>query len=107
MSIPDIIVSDNIAYYVTSISDKALKGNKKLKKVVIGSNISSVGKQAFLNCRKLKKITILSLNIKIKKKAFYGIYGKAKIYIPAEKFAAYRKMLKKSKIKAGVKIKKK
>ena len=59
-----------------------------------------------MNCRKLKKITILSLNIKIGKKAFYGIYGKAKIYIPEKKFAAYKKMLKKSKIKSGVKIKK-
>ena len=106
LSIPDTIVADNITYFVTSISDKALKGNKKLKKAVIGSNIVSIGKQAFMNCRKLKKITILSLNIKIGKKAFYGIYGKAKIYIPEKKFAAYKKMLKKSKIKSGVKIKK-
>ncbi len=104
--IPDTIQIDGISYKVTSIAAKAFKGNKKLKKVTIGKNIVSIGKKAFYNCKKLKKVKILSANARIGKKAFYGINAGAKIQVPKKNLAAYKKALKKSKIKSGVKIKK-
>ena len=58
---------DGVSYRVTSIADNAFKNNKKITRVVIGSNIVTIGKNvtkieknAFYGCGKLEKITIQS-----------------------------------------------
>ena len=110
---------DGVSYRVTSIADNAFKNNKKITKVVIGSNIVTIGKNAFAKCtnitsivigknvtkieknafygcRKLKKITIKSEKLTSKsvaKNAFSRIGKKTVIKVPTSKYKAYKKML--------------
>ncbi|MBR4759287.1 MAG: leucine-rich repeat protein [Lachnospiraceae bacterium] len=64
---------DGKTYQVTEIKAKAFKGNKKLKKIVIGSNIIVIGSNAFNGCANLTTVTIKgsALNT-IKAGAFSG-----------------------------------
>lgn len=128
VQIPQVVVFGNKYFKVTKIADNALKdtkvtsvmignqvnsigksamsGCKSLSQVVIGKNVSKVGKKAFYNCKKLKKITIYSPKLKAKNigsNAYKGIYGKARIEVPAGKVKEYKKWLKSK--GAGSKIK--
>ncbi len=95
VTIPATVKVNNVTYTVTSIAAKAYKGNKKLKKIVIGKNVSKIGKEAFLNCKNLKTITIKSTKLtSVGAKAIKGIHKKAKITCPAKKKAAYKKLFK-------------
>jgi len=70
--IPNEVTINGVTYKVTSIADNAFKNNKKIKKVVIDSNITSIGKNAFYGCTKLQSVKI-GKNVKtIGSKAFYG-----------------------------------
>lgn len=98
ITIPDKIVINNVTYKVTKIKDKAFKGNKKLKTVIIGKNITTIGKSAFDGCKNLKSVTIKTTKLTDKKvgsKAFKGIHAKAKVKVPKAKLKAYKKILKK------------
>ena len=95
------------SFNVTQIGDSVFAKCKKLKKVVIGSNIESMGKSVFKGCSKLKNITIKSVKLKkVGNKSFKGIHKKARIKVPKKKLKAYRKLLKKKGQKSTVKIKK-
>lgn len=95
VTIPATVKVNNVTYTVTSIAAKAYKGNKNLKKIVIGKNVSKIGKEAFLNCKNLKTITIKSTKLtSVGAKAIKGIHKKAKITCPAKKKAAYKKLFK-------------
>lgn len=74
VTIPATVTDENgITYTVTKVADNALKGNKKVTNVTIGTNITEIGKNAFANCSKLKKVTINSSKItKIGASAFSG-----------------------------------
>lgn len=103
--IPNAVLIGGISYKVTGIADGAFKNNKKLKKVVIGKNITAVGKNAFRGCKKLKTITIKGKNIKkIGVGAFAGINKKAVIKVPKKKLGKYKKLLKKAKLSNKVKV---
>ncbi len=128
--IPDVVVINGIAYKVTSISDNAFSGCKKLNSVTIGKNVTKIGKKAFFKCTALKKIVIPSKVTKIGEKAFYGckklksmniktkklkskavgtqafknIHKKAVIRVPKKQKKAYQKWLKKKGIAKTVKI---
>lgn len=107
VTIPATIKINKKTYKVTSIANKALQKKKKLKKVVIGKNVSSIGKNAFYGCKKLKTIQIKTTKLKAKKvgkNAFKGIYKKAKIKVPAKKLKAYKKILKSAGTGKNVKI---
>ena len=119
VTIPAKAKVDGVSYRVTSIADNAFKNNKKITKVVIGSNIVTIGKNAFAKCtnitsivigknvtkieknafygcRKLKKITIKSEKLTSKsvaKNAFSRISKKTVIKVPTSKYKAYKKML--------------
>ena len=56
ITIPDTVTIGNTTYEVTSIAKNAFKGNKKIKKVVIGKNIETIGSAAFSNCPNLKSV---------------------------------------------------
>ena len=110
-----------ISYTVTSVAKNALKKNKKVTSVVIGSNVTTIGATAFSGCTKLTTVTIgkkvksiktgafkgskklKSIKIKttkltkksVGKKAFTGIYKKAVFKVPAKKLKAYKALLKK------------
>ena len=51
-------------YKVTSVAKNALKGNKKVRTLVVGKTTEKIGKSAFQNCKNLKKIIIKSKNLK-------------------------------------------
>lgn len=107
ITIPSTVKIDGITYKVTSIGAKAFKGNKKITKVIIGSNITSIGKEAFYGCSKLKNITIKTTKLTSKKvgsKAFQGTYKKVKVKVPAKKLKTYKKLLKQKGISAKAKI---
>lgn len=103
--IPAAIKSRNYTFKVTSIANKAFKGDKKLKKVVIGKNVQVIGKRAFEKAKNLRSITIKSVSLKkVGRSAFKGIHAKAKIKVPAKKLKAYKRLLKKKGQKSSVKI---
>ncbi len=91
----------------TSIPDKAYYKNKKLKKVVIGKNITKIGKKAFYGCKNLKTITVKTKKLTLKNvgaKAFHGIYKKVKIKVPKSKKKAYKKIFRKRDVGKKAKI---
>ena len=94
---PDSVTVDGVTYKVTAVADKALAGNKKVKKVVLGVNVTSIGKNAFANCKNLKKIEVKSSQWNKKsvgKNAFKGTSKKLVVKVPKKKAAAYKKYLK-------------
>lgn len=74
LTIPATIKIDKKTYKVTAIADNAFKGNKKIKKVIIGKNIITIGKNAFNGCKNLQTIEVQSKKVKkVGKNAFKGI----------------------------------
>lgn len=108
VTIPEKITVDNVTYRVTSVADKALSGNKKIKKVTIPKGVTSIGKNAFNNCKNLKNIVIKSTTLKsVGKNAIKGIDKKAVIKAPKKQLKAYKKLFaKKTGYKKTMKIKK-
>lgn len=107
VSIPATVTINHVKYTVTSIAPNAFKNCKKLRKVTVGTKISTIGKQAFFGCKSLKTITVKSKSIKkIGSKAFKGIHKKAVIKVPKAKLKVYKKLLKKGGVGKNVKIKK-
>lgn len=92
-------------YKVVGIEKNAFKNNRKLKKVVIGSQVTKIGANAFSGAKNLKTITIKSKSLKsVGKNAFKGIHKNCKIKVPAKKLNSYKKLLSKKGQKASVKI---
>lgn len=85
VTIPATVTIDKVTYKVTSIADNAFKGNKKIKKMVIGDNIISIGKNAFAKCANLTSITIGKNVIKIGKNAFSGCKKLKSVLIKSKK----------------------
>ncbi len=73
VKVPDTVTIGGVSYKVTSVKDKAFKGNKKLTSVTVGKNVTSIGKDAFKGCANLKSVTINSTKLKtIGANAFSG-----------------------------------
>jgi hypothetical protein len=105
--IPSTVKVNGVTYKVTSIAANALKNNKKITKVVIGSNVEKIGKSAFQGCKKLKTVHVKTKKLKkgsVKAKVFKDIYAKAKIRVPSSKLKSYKTILAKSGISSKVKI---
>lgn len=95
IEIPAKVSYSGQTYKVTSIADKALQKNKKIKTVVIGSNVNEIGKSAFSGCSKLSTIEVKSKSVKqIGKNALKGIKSNATIKVPKAKLTAYKKLFK-------------
>lgn len=108
ITIPATIKINGEIYKVTKIDKNALKGNKKVTKIVVGSNIQSIGNYAFSGCKKLKTIIIQSKKLTTKtvsKKAFKGIARKVVVKVPKKKRTAYKKLLKKKGLSSKNRIK--
>ena len=132
VTVPSEVTIDGVTYKVTSIAGNAFKDTKKIKKIVIGSNITSIGKNAFAGCTSLTSITIgknvtkigknaftgckklKSITIKtkklttktVKKGAFNGISKKVVVKVPKSKYKTYKKLLPAKGLKKAAKIKK-
>ena len=97
LSIPSAVRYKGVTYRVTEIGAKACAGNKKLKKVTIGSRIVRIRTNAFSGCVNLKKIVIKSKKItKMDSGAFKKTSKKAVISLPKTKYKKYKTMMKKA-----------
>lgn len=118
LNIPATVKLGDTKYKVTSITKRACKNYKNLKRVVIGNNVTTVGNEAFMNCKalasvtvgkgvksigkkvfykdtKLKKLVIKSKKLtKVGKKAFYKVSG-MQVQVPKHKNKKYQKRYKK------------
>lgn len=104
-NVPKSVKLANGRYKVVGIEKNAFKNNRKLEKVVIGSQVTKIGANAFSGAKNLKTITIKSKSLKsVGKNAFKGIDKKCKIKVPAKKLNSYKKLLSKKGQKASVKI---
>ncbi len=106
ITIPTRIALDSKAYSVVSIGKNAFKGNKTVKKIVVGKNITKIGANAFRGCSKVTALKITSTKVKtIGAAAFYGMSKKLTIYLPKSKKADYKKKIKKAKVNKKAKFK--
>lgn len=97
LSIPSAVRYKGVIYRVTEIGAKACAGNKKLKKVTIGSKIVRIRTNAFSGCVNLKKIVIKSKKItKMDSGAFKKTSKKAVVSLPKTKYKKYKTMMKKA-----------
>lgn len=64
IKIPDTITIREKEYKVIKVSNRALVNNKKVKKILVGSNVTSIGKDAFRNCKQLKTVAFQSTDFK-------------------------------------------
>ena len=127
VKIAKTIKANGKTYKVTAIAANALKGNKKVTSVSIGSNVEKIGKKAFANCTKLKTVTVngnklktigqsafsgdknlKAVNLKkvktlktVGKSAFKGVSKKITVRVPKNKKAAYVRIFKKGGIAAS------
>ena len=95
--LPEFVKYKGEKYRLVSIGANAFKNNKKLKKVVIGKNVTKIGKKAFYGCSKLKKITVKTTKLTKKNvgsQAFKGIHKKAAFKVPKKKISSYRKVFR-------------
>lgn len=101
VTIPSTVTYNKKKYKVTSIKDSAFSGNKKIKKITLGSNVTSIGKKAFYKCKKLKTVSIKSKTLKkVGSKAFYGNAKKLYVSVPGHKqklLKKYKKLIKNAK----------
>lgn len=97
VKIPNTITISGKKYKVTAIGKNAFKGNKKVKKIVLGKNIKTIKSSAFKNCKGVKSIIIQNKNCKYAgKKIWKNINAKVKLYVPKSGLAKQKKLLKKS-----------
>ena len=86
VSIPDIIKKDDIVYKVVKVDNKALAGNKKVTKIVIGKNVVEIGNSSFEKCTNLKTVDVKSTVLnKIGANAFNGDKKLTKITLKTSK----------------------
>ena len=105
VEVPATISVEGKTYKVTSIASNAFKGNRKLKNVIIGTNVKTIGKNAFSNCVALKKITVKSKELtSVGKKALQKINAKCKIIVPKSMYSKYVKLFRGKGQKKTVKI---
>lgn len=105
--ISDTVAIDGVVYKVTSIGEKAFYKNTALKKIVIGSCVEKISSKAFYGCTSLNNIVINSTKIsngKVGANAFKKVNKNVKVYVPALKYKAYKKLLKKAGVGSKAKI---
>lgn len=62
--IPNTVTIRDVIYKVTEVGTGALKGNKKMTKLNVGTNVATIGKNAFMNCTNLKTVNLNSTALK-------------------------------------------
>ena len=79
-----IKTEDGTVCKVTSISKCAFKNNRRLKKVVIGSNVTAIGTKAFSGCKNLTSVTIGKNVVPIGAGAFSNCTKLTSLTIPSK-----------------------
>lgn len=83
VTIPDHITIAGNTYPITKIADNAFKGNKEVKDVKMGDNVTAIGTSAFEGCSGLKSISLSSGIVTIGDNAFKNCKALPSITIPA------------------------
>lgn len=102
ITIPATIKAAGISYKVTEVGANAFKNNKKVKKVVMGANISKIAKKAFNKCPNLKTVVIKSTKLTKKtasKKCFSKVNKKMVIKVSKKVKKTYSKIFKGFKVR--------
>ena len=102
ITIPATIKAAGISYKVTEVGANAFKNNKKVKKVVIGANVSKIAKKAFNKCPNLKTVVIKSTKLTKKtasKKCFSKVNKKMVIKVSKKSKKTYAKIFKGFKVR--------
>lgn len=106
VKVADTVVINGVTCTVTSIAPKAFASLTKLKKVVIGTNITHIGKKAFYGDRRLKTIQVKATALKkVGRLSLKNISAKAVIKVPSAKKRDYKKLFAGKGQKKTVKIK--
>ena len=84
IKVPTTVTIGKITYKVTSIAEKAFKGNQKLKKITIGNYVTQIKKNSFSQCKALKVISLGKNITSIGEKAFYKCTSLTKIVLPGK-----------------------
>lgn len=94
--IPATIKYNGIVYKVKKIGKRAFEKNRKLKKVVIGKNVKYIENRAFANDRNLSVVRFKGDKLtKVGKKVTRHLASQVKIFVPKEKYAKYKRLIKK------------
>ena len=102
LSVPSTVKSGGKKYKVVSIAASAFKGNKRITKLTVGSNVTSIGKKAFYNCKNLGNISVdATSGVSIGKDSFKNIRKNAKITITAKDKKTAKKLFNKIKTTGG------
>ena len=102
ITIPATIKADGVSYKVTEVGANAFKNNKRVKKVVIGANVSKISKKAFNKCPNLRTVVIKSTKLTKKtasKKCFNKVNKKMVIKVSKKSKKTYAKIFKGLKVK--------
>ena len=97
ITIPATIKVGGVSYKVTEVGANAFKNNKKVKKVVIGANVSKIAKKAFNKCPNIKTVVIKSTKLTKKtasKKCFSKVNKKMVIKVSKKSKKTYAKIFK-------------
>ena len=95
--IPDTVSANGKTYKVTKIRAGACSGLAKLASVTIGKNVTSISQEAFSGCKKLKTVTINAAKLKtVGTNAFAGISSKATFKCPKKLLKKYKKLIQKN-----------
>ena len=106
MNVPATVKLKGVTYKVTEIGPNVMKGNTKLKKVVLGKYVTTIGKQAFMGCKNLKSVQLKGNALKnIKSGAFKKTSAKMVVSVKKlnkkQKAALFKKLKKAGMSKKG------
>jgi hypothetical protein len=94
LTVKDTVKLGGYTYKVTAVGASAFKNYKKLKTIIIGTNVTTIGKNAFYGDSKVTKVTIKSTKLTtVGTNAFKGIPAKTVFKVPSSKKTAYKKLL--------------
>ncbi len=72
VTIPEIVIYNEVEYPVTSIGDNAFRSGSLIASVTIPNSVTSIGYSAFRECSSLTSVTIPNSVTSIGTAAFYG-----------------------------------
>lgn len=84
------LVDVDIPEGVTTINDRAFSNCFSIPKITLPSTITEMGNYIFYGCYSLSEIHVKSYDPPtITSSSFNSVYGRAKIYVPKNRFSAY------------------
>lgn len=106
LNVPATVKLNGVTFTVTGVGKNVMKNNRKLKKVILGKNVTTIEKDAFRGCKNLKMIQLKGKALKtIKSGALKKTYAKmvvsAKKMSKKEKAALFKKLKKAGMSKKG------